>query len=209
MNIIGITVSTNYSDLLCHALKSNHKYFKHWIFVTDQNDKDTIELLNQYDNITILFFDFQEGGKAFNKGGAVKKAQEFAYQEFPDEWYLNIDSDICLEKNFDEEMEKIYDSLKEDHIYGSENRFHYLSIDDYANRENSHPYPCGKMIQGFFQLYKQKILYDDSYDCSWCDVKFSKDFLHRQDFLDNVVCNHLGNSYVNWQGRKNKTDFIQ
>jgi hypothetical protein len=49
MDIIAITVSTNYSDLLYHALKSNHKYFKHWIFVTDQNDKDTIELLNQYD----------------------------------------------------------------------------------------------------------------------------------------------------------------
>jgi uracil-DNA glycosylase len=137
-----------------------------------------------------------------------KKAQEFAYQNFPDEWYLNIDSDICLEKNFDEEMEKIYDSLKEDHIYGSENRFHYSSLNDYRNKENFSPYPCGKMIQGFFQLYKQKILYDDSYDCSWCDVKFSNDF-HKKNFLDNVICNHLGNSCVNWQGRKDKTDFIQ
>jgi hypothetical protein len=209
MHIIAITVSTNYSDLLYHALKSNHKYFKYWIFVTNQNDKETIELLNQYDNITILFFDFQEGGRAFNKGGAVKKAQEFAYQNFPHEWYLNIDSDICLEKNFGEEMEKIYDSLKEDHIYGSENRFHYGCINDYTNRENSSSYPCGKMIQGFFQLYKQKILYDDSYDCSWCDVKFSRDFLYKQNFLDNIICNHLGHSAVNWQGRKNKTDFIQ
>jgi|LakMenEpi03Aug12_release.lakeMendotaPanAssembly.Ray.scaffolds.fasta_scaffold06238_23 hypothetical protein len=205
MDIIAITVSTNYSDLLCYVLNNNYKYFKHWIFITDENDKDTIELINQCGNTTVLFFNFRDGGRSFNKGGAMRKGQEHAYQNFPNDWYLNIDSDICLENNFKEYIDNHEGSLLKDCIYGTIKRNDYLSIKDYNNRENYYPYPLHNQPLGFFQLYKEKVYYTDSQNCGACDIEFLGHFYRRQ-LLDGVTCNHLGNSGRHWQGRINKAD---
>lgn len=206
MNIISITVSTNYSDLLCYVLDNNHKHFKHWIFITDKNDQETIELINEYENTTVLFFDFQEGGRYFNKGGGMQKGQQYAYENFPDDWYLNIDSDICLENDFKEYIDNYEHSLLENHIYGSTKRYDYLSLKDYNNRENYFPYPLHRRALGFFQLYKEKSYYNHSHTCGGCDMDFLSNFGCRELFLDGVICNHLGNSGTHWHGRINKTE---
>ena len=215
MDIIAITVSTNYEDIIPHTIKHNKDFFKKWIFITDPSDKETIDILEQHDNIIVLFFNFEEDAGEFNKGGAFKVGQEYAYNNFPDNWYLIIDSDICLENNFKEYMDSKYSLLKENYIYSTRDRRDYLNITDYKNRENYWEYakndPNGEkstVVAGYFQLYREKLYYKDSYDCSWCDIEFSNNFLIERDFLD-VTCNHLGTSYHNWKGRKNKTDFIQ
>lgn len=215
MDIVAITVSTRYDDILLHTIPSNKNFFKHWIFITDINDKVTINILKQYENITILYFDFQQYGKIFNKGGAIKSGQEYAYQRFPDDWYLIIDSDICLENDFKKYMDIKSSLLKENYIYSSRERRDYLNITDYKNRENYWEYSNNSpekknsmAVAGFFQLYKKKLFYKDSTDCSWCDIEFSNYFPIERDFVD-VICNHLGTSYHNWQGRKSKKDFIQ
>jgi hypothetical protein len=96
----AITVSTNYSDILPYTLEANRKFLKNWIFVTDVNDTKTIEILKKEPTVTILYWDFQNGGRSFDKGGAVRHAQKYLYSNFPNDWYLIIDSDICLSPNF-------------------------------------------------------------------------------------------------------------
>lgn len=116
MELVAITVSTNYVDFLELCINQNHFFFTHWFIVTDVNDFCTKELCSKYSNITVLDFNFFEkpstcncpnptrfqrqhsnpNFKYFNKGGGIKKAQEIAYRLYPDAVYLVIDSDICL-----------------------------------------------------------------------------------------------------------------
>lgn len=209
MDIIAITISTKYDDLLPHVIKANKKFLKHWIFITDKNDTQTIDILKQYKNITILYFDFQEGDRIFNKGGAIKLGQEYAYNNFPDDWYLIIDSDICLQDNFIECI-KNESPLLEDYIYGSKDRKDYSNIQDYINKKNFSQYSqiMNALIIGYFQLYKKKLYYDNSTDCSSCDIVFSNNFFNNKHLL-NMTCSHLGCAGYHWQGRKDKTDFQQ
>ena len=57
-NIYGITVSKNYSDFLYYSIKKNHTLFRKWYIVTQEDDEDTIALINDFnlDNIELLFY---------------------------------------------------------------------------------------------------------------------------------------------------------
>ena len=57
-NIYGITVSKNYSDFLYFSIKKNHTLFRKWYIVTQEDDEDTIALINNFnlDNIELVFY---------------------------------------------------------------------------------------------------------------------------------------------------------
>jgi hypothetical protein len=194
-NIVAITVSTNYDDYLCHVLESNYKYFKHWYIITEETDKATIDLCSKYPNVEVLFFTFKDQNSVFNKGGALRYAQMLAHERFKDEWFLILDSDICLPLDFAESINKL--TLDENVVYGADRRIcRQISDRNVGNLIDTY----NKVyVIGFFQLYKCKHLYDSSYDCSKTDTDFTLKF-KRFEWL-NIIVDHLGDFGQNWKER--------
>ncbi len=215
-DIICITISTNYDDLLNIILPQNHTFFKKWYIVTHKDDKQTIDCIHKYnkDNIEILYFDFYANNKKFNKGGALAYAQNVAYTAYPNNTFLIIDSDIYLPDNFME----LYNSIKLEYdvLYSSEIRYDYRSYFDFEFDLKKTIYPGSSEGYGFFQLYKinntsnNNYLYKTSEHCGECDHIFR--FLFTKIIpIKGLYVKHLGYTTIynrNWEGRKNKLDFI-
>lgn len=214
LELIGITVSKNYSDLLQYCLK-NKIFMKKWYIITDENDTSTINLINnnnELNNIEILYHNFNTDGSVFDKGGAIKLAQEKIYQNYNNELIMIVDSDIILPIDIAEKISNIYNSIDEDTIYNVSDRINYLTYEDYLNGKNiskiSDKFDDNSnwRIAGFFQLYKNnKYYYEHSYNCSTCDLTFHHKFKNALN-IDTFV-SHIGidsdwpTGKNNWNGR--------
>jgi len=203
MDIIAITVCVNYHDILSHML-TNSKFFSKWYIVTCSKDA-TIELIkNSGLNIEILLYpDFYKKA-TFNKGGAVRFAQQHVEKIHKSCNLLLLDADICLPDDF---MSKLPAMLNADTLYGVSGRLDYWTLEDYKNKKNPRPYVHGSKCVGFFQLYKQssKYMYKDSQNCSECDDEFIKLFKKKENLKFSV--SHLGKEKVNWDGRINALEY--
>lgn len=205
-DIIAITICVNYSDILKHVICQNIKFFRLWYIVTDENDTETIELINNFklntpekcNNISILIYKNFYDKVKFNKGGAIKFAQEYTHQHHENSNVLLIDSDIYLPDNF---LDKIPNKIELRTLYGVSERLDYWSKEDYFNDVNPHIYPYGNKFVGFFQLYNNNLFntYQDSKNCSECDMKFIR--LFRKKVNLDLSVKHLGKEGVNWNGR--------
>ncbi len=202
--MIAITISTNYSDLIKLIIDSNLKYFKKWIFVTDVNDIETIERLTEY-NVVVLYFDFKNNNRIFDKGGAVALAQQFAYKHYPEDWYLLLDSDICLSSDFGLLKQDI-SNFDKDAVYGAKTRHDFSKYSSFLKNEDYFEYPWGDQLQGYFQLYKKHFYYKSSFDASACDLEFLNNF-QKKIVIEGFVCKHLGRK-GHWTGRLSTDDFI-
>lgn len=202
--VIGITISTAYDDLLKYVLPRNMELVDFWIVVTDKRDFATREILSHYPKIKIILINFKSFGRVFNKGKGVREAQKFAYKKFPNSWYLLLDSDILLSKNF---TTILGDTLliDDDQLYGCGTRKDFEKLSDLIADRNFQIYAHGGEIHGYFQLYRKKYLYRDSIDASWCDLQFANRFSNHV-LLEDIACNHLGTK-GNWTGRHSK-DFV-
>lgn len=214
LELIGITVSKNYSDLLQDCLK-NKIFMKKWYIVTDENDKSTIDLINnnnELNNIEILYHDFNNNGSIFDKGGAIKLAQERIYQNYNNELIMIIDSDIILPIDIAEKISNIYNNIDDDTIYNVSDRINYLTYQDYLSGKfiskisDKFDDNSNWRIAGFFQLYKNnKYYYEQSYNCSTCDLTFHYKFKNAS--VIDVDVAHIGidsdwpTGKNNWNGR--------
>jgi len=208
--MIAITVSTNYIDLLPFVYERNNGCFKHWVFVTDKNDQETINFLVKKPNVTVLYWDFQNERRHFDKGGAIRHAQYYVYDKFPDDWYLLIDADIVLPLEDQDKIKKFLTIQNENHfsesIFGMGNRYDFSKMSDLLAEINYKHYDNQNMVAGYFQLYKEKYFYSPSLDASQCDWYFT-DFFPKKIFTD-FKCYHLGQSDTHWKGnRKPGVDF--
>ena len=104
--------------------------------------------------------------------------------------------------------------VDENTIYGTNKRYDYYSYDyySYENFKNNiidFDYPWSKDFQGYFQLYKynKNKLYNESNNCSECDL-FFLNFFSKEVILSNLTVYHLGKNGVNWNKITNKNDFI-
>ena len=204
MNLVALTVSTNYSDLVPIVIESNEQYFKHWYWVTNINDTATIDTIPKTNKHTVLYWDFKNNGKLFDKGGGMKQIQMQAYQDYPNDWYLVIDSDIALTANFtintnELDTNKLY-GLEERRCFYSKQAFD-AGQSDFIIRD---PRPWG-----FFQLYKKHCFYKSSYYAGGCDDDFLCHFGgDTRELQKNYIeilpmhCRHLGKVYQdqNWRG---------
>lgn len=211
-----MTVSTNYEDYLRVSLQENFNFFKKWYIITDPTDLTTQRLASEYEITETMLFKFQSGSKIFNKGGAIKKAQQKAYETYPNCLFLILDSDICLSTEMYECIKNT--KIKENCIYGAD-RVMIPSIKDYLNRDNitfkrstwqnvknqTNPKWWNKPW-GYFQLYKTHYFYKDSHDAGKVDVHFSHCF--EQCINLPFAVNHIGPTASNWQGRKNPKEII-
>ena len=200
MNIIAITVSVNYNDILKHILNHNAKFFKLWYIVTSPNDIDTISYVQEANlpNVRLLLYDYFFDNNTFNKGGAIRSAQDFIFNDSINNNILLLDSDVYLPDNI---LENIPNTLDEDTIYGANLRKDYWTLDDFINNKNYHEFHHNLECVGFFQLYKQssKYKYVSSMNCAGCDSDFRALF-KEQVSLDILVC-HLGKGGFHWHGR--------
>ena len=204
--IVAVTVSTNYSDLLRICLDSNKGWFGKWIVVTDASDKKTRETLAAYPEIVVLFWNPRKNGAIFDKGSAVRLGQEYAYLNYPNSWYLIIDSDIVLEGE-PAALLSLMPKLKPTTLYGAE-RWDFASLHELRQKTRSVRYGAPIPLHGYFQLYAIPYFYARSKDASLCDIRFSALF-QKTVILDTIFCFHLGNE-SHWRGREeNSQDFIQ
>jgi hypothetical protein len=197
IKLIGICVSYNYMDTLKYILPINHKHFEKIYIVTQKDDHKTIEFCNKFDNVEIVYFDFKEGGRKFNKGGGLKKAQKIAYREYPDHWYLMFDSDIVLPDNFKDILNRT--NLNPDELYGCP-RYIIKDINDIKNINNLDLFkePFNAICVGFIQLYKRHKYYNDGYTAGRVDDQFKS--LFNKNSL-NLYVYHLGVPFKNWRGK--------
>ena len=209
MNVIAITVSTNYEDYLRLTLQENHTFFKKWYIVTAPADDKTKKLCANYSNVECLLYDLQVEGSPFRKGNALSMVQKLVYKCHADASYLILDSDICLPKNFLNCIQKI--EIDENTIYGAD-RLMYLTIEDYRSKKSDVELLCWNpnkalnikpafwmVPHGYFQLYKTKHIYPNSKTAGECDVKFASKFLNKINLP--LIVSHIGMPEVNWNGR--------
>lgn len=204
--ITCITVSVNYDDLLDIILPQNYKFFKTWYIITHEKDQKTIDVINKhgFDNVKILFFDFYNGA-IFNKGGAVKYAQNLVDDG---EKILLLDSDVFIPDEFSKYVD--FD-VKKDVLYSCK-RKDYHSYSDFIKNIPDPGEFCSDFM-GYFQLYRQdkktmKYVYEDAPCCKHSDYKFCFDFDTRI-LLDGITVKHLGRAGINHEGRRDKNDFAK
>jgi hypothetical protein len=187
--------------MLPYVIEANYKFLKHWYIVTDKADYQTQDICRNFPNIEVLFYEFKTERHSFNKGGAVRYAQQMANEFFPNEYKLLLDSDVCLPPDF----KKILNAacIEEGPLYGATRRIvprldHYIT-DKKFNYPLDVRWNLEERVIGFFQLYKSPLLYDDSYNCAEVDLTFAAKF-ESQQFLP-IVVDHIGVPGVNWNGR--------
>ena len=174
MEIIAITISVNYSDILKHILP-NSKFFKEWVIVTTPED-DTNELIKNsgIENIKLLYFDGFYKNSVFNFGGSRRFAQEYINTNYTDQNILFLDGDILLPDTF-----TLPEKIENDTLYGVNSRYDYHTLEDFYNNTNGEKYPLTHEFVVFFQLFKQcDKFYKESKNCSQCDLNFKHLFKH-------------------------------
>ena len=212
MSLIGICVSYKYFDSFKFMLPINYRHFEKIYLLTQEDDIETIEFCKQFNNVIVLFYNFKNNGKKFDKFGALNYAQQKVYNNHPNSWYLIIDSDIILPNNFIDILTR--ENLNENCIYGAI-RSNVLKSSELLNKKNVinenidwkyNNILCLKntppSILGCFQLYKKKVFCrDDFINAGKGDYHFGYDNFNIFCNLENILYFHLGKTGVNWNGK--------
>ena len=205
-DLVCITVSTKYDDILSIVIHQNQRFFQKWYIITHPDDKATIDLVNKanYSNIELVYFDFYKDA-TFNKGGAIAHVQKNLRAFHLNKPILILDSDIFLPDEFYDIMIKL--KINPQTIYGVTERLDYSSYKDFIENKNELSHPASKHCIGFFQLYRQSYFknYAQSQNCSSCDSAFKDGFAKKVNLP--LTVKHLGKANYNWDGRNTKNDF--
>ena len=212
LSLVGICVSYDYFDTLQFMLPVNHSHFEKLYVITQEDDINTINLCKTFDNVIVLLYDFKKENKLFDKYGALNYAQEIAYRDYPESWYLIIDSDIILPNNIIDIL--IKENLNSECIYGAI-RNNVLKSSELLNKKelirnqpefifNDITHDVAKSgspsILGCFQLYKKKDIFHRTtlLNAGFGDYRFGHDNFTRFCNLENIHYFHLGEGGVNW-----------
>lgn len=214
ISLIGICVSCDYFDTLQFMLPVNHPHFEKIYLITNENDKETIEYCKKFDNVNVLFYNFTNNNKKFDKYGALNYAQEIVYKKYPESWYLIIDSDILLPNNLIDILstvklnpECIYGAIRKNVLKLSELLDKKKIINDHKNKKiffNNILHFTNKppSILGCFQLYKKHVFHSDDYNnCGFGDYSFGHKNFDLFCNLENIIYIHLGETGKNWNGK--------
>ncbi len=180
-NIVAITVSVNYDDVLGIILPQNAKFFKKWYIITEESDTKTRDLVTaaatSQPHIELLYYNFKQPDAPFNKGGGLREAQLHVLRTHGEVPVLILDSDIYLPDEFG----TLYNSLtlQRDKLYSIIRRVDYETYTDFKVRLNGVVHICSADFIGCFQLFIQTAdkLYESYKDCGQCDLIFRNLFL--------------------------------
>jgi hypothetical protein len=215
-SLVGVCVSYNYFDTLQFMLPVNCAHFEKMYLITQPNDLETIEFCKKFENVKVLFYNFKNNNKTFDKFGAINYAQQIMYNEYPDSWYMIIDSDIILPNNFIDILSK--ETLNDKCIYGAirNNVFkssELLNKKQIVNAKDNVTWVYNNILHwkikppsilGCFQLYKKKCFHlnsDKFANAGFGDYAFGHDNFNLFCNLENLLYFHLGESGKNWNGK--------
>ena len=210
--IVAICISYNYFDTLQFTLPVNYLHFDKFYLITQEDDVQTIEFCKKFNNVKVLLYNFKNNNFKFDKYGAIKYGQEIMYEQYPNHWYLNIDSDILLPNNFIHIL--LNEKLNPECIYGAiRNNVNKTSelLNKKINSQENIKWIYNNIlyipnvppsILGCFQLYKKQCyqyLIDNA--DGFGDYKFGHDNFNLFCNLENIVYFHLGPTGKNWSGK--------
>ena len=225
--ITALLVSVNYSDCLKVALPYNVLQFDQIIILTIESDKACQEVCSKYSNVKCLVFPdnlIKKNGRQFNKGALINKGFEYLNEIGYSDWLVMTDSDIVFPENF---KELILSKEKDPNILYGMGRKTCNSSTDIENQirliDNTN---TKEAFFGFCQIfmYKTNEFKYEEHNVVRGDVIFlsqfseelrklpiperwrQKTFKNIPNFITlpiNVI--HLGESGVNWTGRKSQT----
>lgn len=215
-SLIGLCVSYNYFDTLQFMLPVNYLHFNKIYIITQPDDIETIEFCHKFNNVVVLYYNLRNNNKKFDKYGALNFAQKKAYIEYPDSWYLIIDSDILLPNNFIDILNSeklrhrcIYGAIRNNVNMASElfDKIQIINNPDNINLavnnilylKNNQP----PAILGCFQLYKKHVYQRENLtNAGHGDYCFGHDNFNIFCNLENIIYLHLGTSEdANWNGK--------
>jgi len=211
-SLVGVCVSYQYLDTLCYMLPANHIHFDKLYIITQHDDHETIDFCNKFPNVEVLYYSFKSQGKSFDKFGALNMGQQIMYENYPDAWYVNLDSDILLPNN----LLQLLENLNPECIYGGIRNNVYQTSDLFLKRKileskENREFPYNNLrtikqilpfILGCFQLYQKKVFHRNTFDnASYGDVCFCRDNFQVLCILENLHYFHLGFGSVNWSGK--------
>ena len=210
-SLIGLCVSYQYMDTFQFTLPVNQGHFEKLYVLTQEDDVQTIEFCRAYPNVEVLLYNFKAHGKLFDKYGALNVGQQRMYADYPDRWYLILDSDILLPNNLTDLLHR--ETLDDQCLYGAI-RINVSKTSDLLDKANSisknkdwvynNLLWNGKpSMMGCFQLYKKQNIYHRSAnDCGYADYQFGYDHFKVFCTLEGIAYFHLGETGVNWGGKK-------
>lgn len=207
--LIGVCVSYNYMDTLQFTLPVNYWHFEKLFIVTQEDDKETVAFCQSFENVQILFFDFKNNNKTFDKFGGIDLALEQAYRDYPEHWYLIIDSDIILPINIVSLLQK--KELDSECIYGINRSIDYRSVSQWLRpkvsvernpRDLSFHMRPRPLILGYFQLFKQHLFHQSKDNAGEGDLEFCETNFKRTHLFPRIIGLHLGASFRNWKGKE-------
>jgi hypothetical protein len=213
-SLVGLCVSYNYFDTLQFVLPANYLHFEKIYIATQEDDLKTIEISKKFSNVTVILYNFKNNSAVFDKFGALNYIQELAYKEYPESWYLLMDSDILLPNNFidiltNEQLDPscIYGGIRINVSKTSDLLHKKKMVNSYENLNFSfnnilHWKDMPPSILGCFQLYKKQCFHGRGYkNCSYGDYDFCHKNFETFCHLDNLIYFHLGQGSVNWYGK--------
>jgi hypothetical protein len=194
-NIIdAVTVSIDYSDYL-ESILSNKDQLNRWVIVTHRSDKRTINLCKEHGLEYILSCNIYADQSPFAKGRAINEG--LAYLQ-PQNWILQLDSDILLPKSFKENTSNLV--LDKNCIYGSKREDTEGNI---IQEVTPYGYLVNNEALGYFQLWHSS-KYTDYIETSKTASQDDSDHLRRfkkSSFFNFNVVDVSNERCVNHNGR--------
>ena len=201
-----ITVSVNYLDIFEYTYRLNQKILRdnYFYVISSEEDKHT-QLFCLENNIQTHYTNiFYSNKSSFNKAGAINELIDKVYPQINDEWILLLDSDIVI-NNSVSEFNDLKDKNKQT-LYGCKRKLFSNKTDYISNFGIVDNYP----FLGFFQLFHKDIIVSryklnqklliETKNSAYYDKEFASRFKNRH--LLNSITDHLGETSVNWEGRK-------
>jgi len=195
MSLIAITTSVDYADYLPHCLRCLVGVADAACVVTQEHDA-SIEIAESCRASVLIYDGWQADGAAFNKAGAIRYAQEKIHKAHPDAWYLLIDADCMVSDKARQVIDQ--HATNPDALYGAR-RVDYHTPESLRQLRPTKSY--GSLFAGFFQLYRQHVLYPEwSRTAAGCDLSFAAQF--SSCVMLPMTVGHCGQEQVNWEGRR-------
>jgi hypothetical protein len=210
MNLRGIVVCVDCSDLLRKSLQRWHVGLDRLVVVTSTRDVKTHALCDRL-NVEMHQTDvFYANGASFNKGAAMSEAVLAKRLREGADWLMTFDADIVPPEDWRDKVERA--GLQPGNIYGA---YRYMAPEDTEDfRVDGRPrMPQGWVIGFFVAFHASDPMLPPAdhplFDIHWphagnYDTIFCRRWRRSNQFLlPDLKLIHLGEERQNWTGRFN------
>lgn len=208
MNLRGICVCVNYSDLLARSLGHWHTGLDRLVIVTAPADHATRDLCAHHNVETHVTDIFYANGARFNKGAALSEAVHAKEFRRHADWLMTFDADIVPPVTWRIDLEKA--QLQRGSLYGAR-RYWVPENSQLLLVDPAHKMPQSWVI-GFFSVFHSsdpRLPTGPLFDLHWphggiYDTTFARRWPMPDHKILPIPMIHLGEERTNWMGRDDK-----